>query len=299
MVGSLRMQLSNRLRNSQQGQSILLLAFGFIALAAFVGLVTDVSIMFVRFSTLRQAVDSAAVAAAGQIREGTDYGTVALTARQYIRLHGLDPTRVWVETCETDIVEWKEDNPGLQPFTTNAAGETVNVMPETDLCDWDDPRKLVRVTAQIDSQTTFLKLVGIDDFVLTSSSTSETAVVDVALVLDTSMSMAKQTTEVDYTAAGLVAPTTPDVPGSYASNNIRYECVEQRLMNQYVDQPNYHYGGCCNDPGSGTSLALQPDGSWTIYTDTNGNERLDTGEAGIRNNAADTVYTDLICDPFK
>ncbi|MBZ0307929.1 MAG: hypothetical protein K8I82_17810, partial [Anaerolineae bacterium] len=91
MFKQVKSLLSRRFRNSQRGQSIVLLAFGFIALAAFVGLVTDVSILFVRFSTLRRAVDSAALAAAGQIREGTDYGSVAVAARQYIALHGLTP----------------------------------------------------------------------------------------------------------------------------------------------------------------------------------------------------------------
>ncbi|NJL93774.1 MAG: hypothetical protein HC915_08585 [Anaerolineae bacterium] len=109
MIRQVRGFAARRLRNSQSGQSIILLAIGFIALAAFVGLVTDISIMFVRYATLRQAVDSAAIAAAGQVREGTSYATVALTARQYIQLHGLSPTTVWVETCETDIAAWAQE----------------------------------------------------------------------------------------------------------------------------------------------------------------------------------------------
>lgn len=317
MVQALKWQLSRRLRNSQQGQSILLLAFGFIALAAFVGLVTDVSIMFIRYAALRQAVDSAAIAAAGQIREGTDYGTVALTARQYIRLHGLNPTRVWVETCETDIIEWKERTGGTQPVIIDANGNPVGVMPETELCDWQDPRKLVRVRAQIDSETTFLRLIGIDDFILTAAATSETAVLDVALVLDTSMSMADATDLGDYQAVGLSLPTgladtanllSPandpvlDNPGSYnsAALNIRYGCIREEVGSRfYRDKTRLQAGSCCNDPGSNTALALQNDGSWAIYTDSNGNEQMDTGEQGIKNVSADQNFSDLICDPFK
>ncbi|MCC6798503.1 MAG: hypothetical protein IT325_00180, partial [Anaerolineae bacterium] len=37
-------RLTRRLNRSQRGQSILLLAFAFIALIAFVGLVTDISL---------------------------------------------------------------------------------------------------------------------------------------------------------------------------------------------------------------------------------------------------------------
>ncbi|MEL6149519.1 MAG: pilus assembly protein TadG-related protein, partial [Chloroflexota bacterium] len=54
------------IRRSQTGQAILLLAFGFIILLGFVGIVTDLSILYIRFASLRRAVDSAAVAAAGQ-----------------------------------------------------------------------------------------------------------------------------------------------------------------------------------------------------------------------------------------
>src|SRR5262245_659331 len=62
-------RLTRRLfRRGQTGQTIVILAFGFIVLLAFVGIVTDVSLMFVRYSTLRRAIDAAAVSAAGQMR---------------------------------------------------------------------------------------------------------------------------------------------------------------------------------------------------------------------------------------
>ena len=47
-------RLSRYLSRSQRGQSIVLLAFAFIALIAFVGLVTDISLLFVRYSALRR-----------------------------------------------------------------------------------------------------------------------------------------------------------------------------------------------------------------------------------------------------
>ena len=91
MMSKFTKLLRHRLRHSRAGQSIILLALGMIGLLAFVGLVTDVSLLFVRFSQLRRAVDAASIAAAGQVRENRDYADVALTARQFIRLHGLDP----------------------------------------------------------------------------------------------------------------------------------------------------------------------------------------------------------------
>src|SRR5690554_8093158 len=105
--------LAVRFRRSQRGQSIVLLALAFIALIAFVGLVTDVALLFVRYAALRRAVDSAAIAAAGQVREGTDYAEVATAAQQYIQLHGLEADSVLVETCETDVYQWRL---GLGPW---------------------------------------------------------------------------------------------------------------------------------------------------------------------------------------
>jgi hypothetical protein len=56
-------------RKGEIGQSIVILALGFIGLLAVVGITTDVSVLFVRFSQLRRAVVSAAIAAAGQMRQ--------------------------------------------------------------------------------------------------------------------------------------------------------------------------------------------------------------------------------------
>lgn len=275
MLKQTKAVLARRFRNSQRGQTIVILAFGMIALIAFVGLVTDISIMFVRFSTLRRAVDSAALAAAGQIREGTDYATVALSARQYIALHGLKPHTVWVETCETDIAAWRKE-PG------NAA-KPLDQMPKTDLCDWDNPKKLVRVKAQIESETTFLKIIGIQNFLLTSAAISETAVLDVALVLDNSHSMGYPTDNISwYTLySGLTTGT------------VRQSCVAG------ANPSGLGWGNCCNDPGTNAYVTLIGT-DWTIYTDNNGNKKYDTGDVlGITNTAPDNDRSDLVCHPFK
>ncbi|NJL93775.1 MAG: VWA domain-containing protein [Anaerolineae bacterium] len=85
-------------------------------------------------------------------------------------------------------------------------------MEPTELCNWENPRKKVRVRAQIASQTTFLRLIGIEDFILTAASVSETAVLDVALVLDTSESMSTETNETHYQAIGLQVPNGLQTP---------------------------------------------------------------------------------------
>src|SRR3954468_9641278 len=113
MRQSLLSRLAKRsMQQGQIGQTIVIMAFGFIVLLAFVGIVTDVSLMFVRYTTLRRAVDAAAGAAAGQMRRtvptaaekvaaGGDpakadqlafarsVSNVNLAARQFIEFYGL------------------------------------------------------------------------------------------------------------------------------------------------------------------------------------------------------------------
>src|SRR5438132_1541264 len=96
-------------RRSRSGQSIILVAFAFIALIAFVGIATDVALLFVRYSTLRRAVDAAAIAAAGQVRESANYLTLNAVAQQFIKIHGINPNTVKVETCETEIADYIAD----------------------------------------------------------------------------------------------------------------------------------------------------------------------------------------------
>jgi Flp pilus assembly protein TadG len=311
--------LSRGLRRSQRGQSILLLAFAFIALLAFVGLVTDVAMLFVRYAALRRAVDAAAIAAAGQVRESTDYGDIAIAAEQYLSLHNLNPDSILVETCETDIYQWRA---GLGPWKGDPHPEAsyprvTESMPETELCNWDDPHKLVRVSAQIKSPTSFLALIGIHDITLEATSVSETAALDVALVIDTSESMSKETTVSDYRNVGEVPP------GESGGIPMRGECYTTQDDRDNLNVPEYgreRWGGCCNDPGTGlvsdgtvkdANGALVPNGR--IWHDANGNGILDNGELGLASNtmqtssAADMLdptspnrnFTTLICRPFK
>lgn len=318
--------LRNRLRKDQVGQSIVLLAISFIVLVAFIGLVTDISILFVRYGTLRRTVDAAAIAAAAQIREDSDFAALALTAREFIQLHGLEPHRVFVETCETDVHDWRmgrgewEGTPHLE-----SAGWTLDQMGNTELCNWDSPRKLVRVTAQIESPTFFLKVIGINDITLEATSVSETAVLDVALVIDTSQSMSKYTEMVHYEAVGF------DTWGTQpAKVQIRTQCIDTAALAAgaparnpltpipmgwnptppdggygYLENPRYfRWGTCCDDPGRG-KIHQKADGVWIIYTDLNNNDRYDAGEDGFRHhpdylvNEPDGDYSDLICHPFR
>lgn len=106
MISAVQKRLQRSWRRNQTGQAILILAVGFIALAGFVGLVTDVSILFVRYAALRRAVDSAAIAAAGQFRQDRDIVAIELAARQFLEFHNVDAGRVLVETCFSVDPDW-------------------------------------------------------------------------------------------------------------------------------------------------------------------------------------------------
>ncbi|MBK9750652.1 MAG: hypothetical protein IPO91_28355 [Chloroflexi bacterium] len=219
------------LRRGQSGQALFILAIGFIALVGFVGIVTDVSVLFIRYSTLGRAVDAAAVSAASQMRriEDTTFtdansdgiddiaedeaGSVAnlnLAARSFIELYGLDPSNVIVETCRAQQVgrdangnPLDENNVPLFNLdgTINTSANQTQVAKYQELCT-EDELKLVRVTAQIDAPTMFLYLLGYPTVTLTASAMSQTAVLDVVLILDVSESMLNETTYADWENVG-------------------------------------------------------------------------------------------------
>ncbi|MDX2140107.1 MAG: pilus assembly protein TadG-related protein [Chloroflexota bacterium] len=230
--------LKHLFRRSQAGQSIVILAIGFVALIGFVGIVTDVSLLFVRYSTLRRAVDAAAVAAAGQMRrvdssavaaaddQSISYANMGLAARQFIEFYGLNPSDVIVETC------WVQNN----DVATRPVDQT--------LCTTDQ-RKLVRVTAQIESPTTFFNLFGFRTIRLQASSTSETAVLDLVFIMDVSESMLTQTGYEEWRQGGYHYAYLPPVLPFLATDNqgigveSMYGYLASRGHNEIIVPPGY------------------------------------------------------------
>src|SRR5438045_3520507 len=139
---------------AESGQAVVLLAIAFVVLLGFVGLVTDISLLFVRYSRLHEAADAAAVAAAGEMRKVADVNApgdsaavnaaqMNLAARQMMQLYDISPSEIVVETC------------GFQ-LSPSSGGQITN--PDPELCT-PDQRKRVRVTTQMDSPTVFLRLL--------------------------------------------------------------------------------------------------------------------------------------------
>lgn len=150
---------------SERGQSLILIALIFVGLLAFIGLTVDIGILFVSYGNLRRAVDSAALAAATQLRG--NYTTAQLTdsAKQFLILNNVSGGTATVQTCN--------DVPG-----------------DPQLCG-ATRRKLVRVTASVPVQFSFLPVIGFSGTTITANAIGEAASMDAVLVIDISESMAK------------------------------------------------------------------------------------------------------------
>lgn len=230
-------------KRGQSGQALVIIAVGFIGLLGFVGIVTDISVLFIRYSTLSRAIDAAAISAAGQMRrvsvENPTPGVPAedaaisvanlnLAARQFIELYGLDPTNVIVETCRAQqVARDANGNPldgagvplyitsGSPPVTTrNPAADQAVIDRYEELCT-EDELKLVRVTAQIEAPTIFLRLLGYPTVTLTEEAISQTAVLDVVLIIDVSESMLDETSVQDW-------GNIPNAPANQSNQAVYY-----------------------------------------------------------------------------
>ncbi|NOR90627.1 MAG: hypothetical protein GQ524_10285 [Anaerolineales bacterium] len=168
----------------QRGQAMVLIALAFIGLAAFVGLTVDAGILFIQIGHLRRAVDSASLAAANQFREGRTLAEIEAAADEFINLNNLNPANAVIYIC--DIAD---------PTAGNS-----NVYHDVDICppdidgngvhDDSPPRKFVRVEATMPVEFAFLPIIGWGSIDIQAEAISETASVDLVLVIDTSQSMA-------------------------------------------------------------------------------------------------------------
>jgi len=163
----------------ENAQALVIVALAFFALLAFVGLLTDVGSIYVTYSRLKNAVDSAAVAAANNIKyphESYEQRKLKITeaAREILALeHVTDITSLEVYLC------------GDANLPTDFAA----ICPDED----ESPRKLAWVQATEAVPVYFLSLFGVESINMTTSAVGEAATVDLVLVFDTSESMGKDT----------------------------------------------------------------------------------------------------------
>ena len=143
-----------------------MIALVFVGLLAFIGLTVDMGILFISYGNLRRAVDSAALAAATQMRSNYTAAQLNDSAQQFLRLNNVIDGTASIQTCD--------DVPG-----------------DPQLCGSLN-RKLVRVIASAPVEFSFLPVIGFYNTTITANAIGEAASLDVVLVIDTSESMSNQ-----------------------------------------------------------------------------------------------------------
>lgn len=130
----MKKHFSHLVKDSEKGQSIVLIALVFVGLLAFIGLTVDMGILFITYGNLRRAVDSAALAAATQMRSNYTGTQLNDSALQFLVLNNVNDGTATIQTCD--------DVPG-----------------DPQLCGTIN-RKLVRVTASAPVEFSFLPVIG-------------------------------------------------------------------------------------------------------------------------------------------
>src|SRR5579859_2624205 len=162
---------------AERGQALVVIAMAMVGLLAFIGLTVDAGILFIGEGHLRRAVDAAALAAAAQFRSGQIEDKLYTAAGEVLRLNGVHDATYQMTMC----------NAGDPNY--NAAYDETLVHPGSTLCNGVIRRKLVKIVAQVPVRFAFLGIIGIPSTTVVADSVSETASVDVVLVIDTSNSM--------------------------------------------------------------------------------------------------------------
>jgi hypothetical protein len=179
------MRFLQKHKDLQSGQAMVLIALAFVGLAAFIGLATDAGILFSSVGSLRRAVDAAALSASNQFREGQSQLDIEASARQFIKINlaSYDP-----------ILDDPPDNPCDPEDPESDCDIAVRVQTcenDVTLCPpGSQPKKLVRVEADMRVDLAFLPIIGYDFTVIRANAISEAGSVDLVLVIDTSPSMA-------------------------------------------------------------------------------------------------------------
>jgi len=179
--------VKSKFSRKERGQVLVIIALAAVGIIAIIGLVIDVGLMFVGNARLRRATDAAALAAALQYREGVDPNVLLQAATQsateFMLLNG-----VTLDGAHPVIVHTCYDEPSL---CQDANGNTIS-------------RKLVYVKVTATVQLAFLPVIGINSVPISADATSETASLDLVLVIDTSESMtfdAKRPVDTGYDPA--------------------------------------------------------------------------------------------------
>ena len=181
----------HKLRSTDRGQAILIIALGMVGIVAFVGMMTDGGVLFIEYGKLKRGIDAAAIASAQQFREGFTGADLAGAAQNFLTLNDSRADNINIYRCGIDA-DGNVLSTDTNGFLLDENGNPDGTKPDNDLCT-DPLRKLVRVEAEKWVNFGFLRVIGWQGTTIRADSVGEAASIDLVLVIDTSSSMSYQT----------------------------------------------------------------------------------------------------------
>ncbi len=172
--------LKNIRKNSERGQAIILVAASIVGLVAIVGLMVDGGMLLIEYARLKRGIDSASIAAAAQFRKPASAadalarGADMIAAAEEFLQFNQSISSVSIHTCSYP------GTPHDEVLCPPAIGPAA--------------RKLVRVTATRHVDFGFMRVIGLTGTDITTTAIGEAASIDMVLAIDTSASMAYETT---------------------------------------------------------------------------------------------------------
>lgn len=179
-------------KTSERGQAIILIAFSIIGMVGIVGLMIDSGIVLIEYARLKRGIDSASIAAASQFRKNFK-GIDMIKAGEELLKFNQSEAKVTISTCSCPP-DWTTCKTNPTSFPTGYSDQWN--LDET-LCPANTggmARKMVRITAERDVYFGFMKILGFTKTTIRATSVGEAASVDMVLAIDTSSSMAYETT---------------------------------------------------------------------------------------------------------
>jgi hypothetical protein len=209
------------IRNSESGQSLVVIIFGFFAIIAFVGFAIDTSVLFLNRMWLGQAVDAATLAAGYElpnIRGACARAVEYLQMNDYVvnpnfRFEIVFPTVPDAPNGDPGELIIRSDAEGIQK-PEDCSGLSVPLSHE-------NVHYEVQVIGQQKVPVSFMSILGFGDIRVGIDGLAErTHLFDIALVLDNSGSM-------DYDTCGYHRDVSSDPEGytTYAANNFYPICT--------------------------------------------------------------------------
>ena len=219
--------IKSKINRKERGQVLVIVALAAVGIIAIIGLAMDVGLVFIGNARLRRAVDSAALSAALQFREGYNQGVLTDAANELLVTNGFSNPTSLVSTCD---------------FNTTA---DMN-------CTAGQARKLVRVHATANIKLAFLPVIGINDVLISATAISETASLDVVLAIDRSESMTY-----GDSVSGLHPAGDPMRDPYYCNGFAIDPNTGQPYLGRYTDPNGYGHQSSCSPFRAVITAAIQ------------------------------------------